>query len=41
MPVILDARYIDEWIHPMTDLIRVKEIAWNSLTEMALEKQSS
>ena len=40
MPVILETDRINEWINPMTDLIRIKEIAWGSLTDMILEKQN-
>ena len=39
MPVILETSQIAEWINPMTDPARVKEMAWGSLTDMSLEKQ--
>ena len=39
MPVILSPDIIDEWINPWTDLLKLKEISWNSLTDMVCEKQ--
>ncbi len=39
MPVILKTSRISEWINPMTDLLRVKEMAWGSLTDMTIAER--